>query len=138
MKYLIFILLLILLILSYYLSKKIMTLNNEYNRVVDKHTALFSMIKKKTEIPNKSIIIISADKDEEVVETLEKINTISDLNQRIIEILNYPDISMNDDILAALNDYNEEVEHWDQVKKENRRLSMMLGYIEYNKYKVEL
>ena len=131
MKYLIFILLLILLILSYYLSKKIMTLNNEYNRVVDKHTALFSMIKKKTEI-------ITADKDEEVVETLEKINTISDLNQRIIEILNYPDISMNDDILAALNDYNEEVEHWDQVKKENRRLSMMLGYIEYNKYKVEL
>lgn len=131
MKYLIFILLLILLILSYYLSKKIMTLNNEYNRVVDKHTALFSMIKKKTET-------ITADKDEEVVETLEKINTISDLNQRIIEILNYPDISMNDDILAALNDYNEEVEHWDQVKKENRRLSMMLGYIEYNKYKVEL
>ena len=131
MKYLIFILLLILLILSYYLSKKIMTLNNEYNRVVDKHTALFSMIKKKTEI-------ITADKDEEVVETLEKINTISDLNQRIIEILNYPDISMNDDILAALNDYNEEVEHWDQVKKENRRLSMMLGYIEYNKYKVKL
>ena len=131
MKYLIFILLLILLILSYYLSKKIMTLNNEYNRVVDKHTALFSMIKKKTEI-------ITADKDEEVVETLEKINTISDLNQRIIEILNYPDISMNDDILAALNDYNEEVEQWDQVKKENRRLSMMLGYIEYNKYKVEL
>ena len=131
MKYLIFILLLILLILSYYLSKKIMTLNNEYNRVVDKHTALFSMIKKKTEI-------ITADKDEEVVETLEKINTISDLNQRIIEILNYPDTSMNDDILAALNDYNEEVEHWDQVKKENRRLSMMLGYIEYNKYKVEL
>lgn len=130
MKYLIFILLLILLILSYYLSKKIMTLNNEYNRVVDKHTALFSMIKKKTET-------ITADKDEEV-ETLEKINTISDLNQRIIEILNYPDISMNDDILAALNDYNEEVEHWDQVKKENRRLSMMLGYIEYNKYKVEL
>ena len=131
MKYLIFILLLILLILSYYLSKKIMTLNNEYNRVVDKHTALFSMIKKKTET-------ITADKDEEVVETLEKINTISDLNQRIIEILNYPDISMNDDILAALNDYNEELEHWDQVKKENRRLSMMLGYIEYNKYKVEL
>lgn len=131
MKYLIFILLLILLILSYYLSKKIMTLNNEYNRVVDKHTALFSMIKKKTET-------ITADKDEEVVETLEKINTISDLNQRIIEILNYPDTSMNDDILAALNDYNEEVEHWDQVKKENRRLSMMLGYIEYNKYKVEL
>ena len=131
MKYLIFILLLILLILSYYLSKKIITLNNEYNRVVDKHTALFSMIKKKTET-------ITADKDEEVVETLEKINTISDLNQRIIEILNYPDISMNDDILAALNDYNEEVEHWDQVKKENRRLSMMLGYIEYNKYKVEL
>ena len=131
MKYLIFILLLILLILSYYLSKKIMTLNNEYNRVVDKHTALFSMIKKKTET-------ITADKDEEVVETLEKINTISDLNQRIIEILNYPDISMNDDILAALNDYNEEVGHWDQVKKENRRLSMMLGYIEYNKYKVEL
>ena len=131
MKYLIFILLLILLNLSYYLSKKIMTLNNEYNRVVDKHTALFSMIKKKTEI-------ITADKDEEVVETLEKINTISDLNQRIIEILNYPDTSMNDDILAALNDYNEEVEHWDQVKKENRRLSMMLGYIEYNKYKVEL
>lgn len=131
MKYLIFILLLILLILSYYLSKKIMTLNNEYNRVVDKHTALFSMIKKKTET-------ITADKDEEVVETLEKINTISDLNQRIIEILNYPDISMNDDILAALNDYNEEVEHWDQVKKENRRLSMMLGYIEYNKYKVKL
>lgn len=131
MKYLIFILLLILLILSYYLSKKIMTLNNEYNRVVDKHTALFSMIKKKTEI-------ITADKDEEVVETLEKINTISDLNQRIIEILNYPDTSMNDDILAALNDYNEEVEHWDQVKKENRRLSMMLGYIEYNKYKVKL
>ena len=130
MKYLIFILLLILLILSYYLSKKIMTLNNEYNRVVYKHTALFSMIKKKTET-------ITADKDEEV-ETLEKINTISDLNQRIIEILNYPDISMNDDILAALNDYNEEVEHWDQVKKENRRLSMMLGYIEYNKYKVEL
>ena len=130
MKYLIFILLLILLILSYYLSKKIMTLNNEYNRVVDKHTALFSMIKKKTET-------ITADKDEEV-ETLEKINTISDLNQRIIEILNYPDISMNDDILAALNDYNEEVEHWDQVKKENRRLSMMLGYIEYNKYKVKL
>lgn len=130
MKYLIFILLLILLILSYYLSKKIMTLNNEYNRVVDKHTALFSMIKKKTET-------ITADKDEEV-ETLEKINTISDLNQRIIEILNYPDTSMNDDILAALNDYNEEVEHWDQVKKENRRLSMMLGYIEYNKYKVEL
>ena len=131
MKYLIFILLLILLILSYYLSKKIMTLNNEYNRVVDKHTALFSMIKKKTETS-------TADKDEEVVETLEKINTISDLNQRIIEILNYPDISMNDDILAALNDYNEEVEHWDQVKKENRRLSMMLGYIEYNKYKVKL
>ena len=131
MKYLIFILLLILLILSYYLSKKIMTLNNEYNRVVDKHTALFSMIKKKTET-------ITADKDEEVVETLEKINTISDLNQRIIEILNYPDISLNDDILAALNDYNEEVEHWDQVKKENRRLSMMLGYIEYNKYKVKL
>lgn len=131
MKYLIFILLLILLILSYYLSKKIMTLNNKYNRVVDKHTALFSMIKKKTET-------ITADKDEEVVETLEKINTISDLNQRIIEILNYPDTSMNDDILAALNDYNEEVEHWDQVKKENRRLSMMLGYIEYNKYKVEL
>ena len=131
MKYLIFILLLILLILSYYLSKKIMTLNNEYNRVVDKHTALFSMIKKKTET-------ITADKDEEVVETLEKINTISDLNQRIIEILNYPDISMNDDLLAALNDYNEEVEHWDQVKKENRRLSMMLGYIEYNKYKVKL
>ncbi|MDY3091697.1 MAG: hypothetical protein SOW61_02620 [Erysipelotrichaceae bacterium] len=131
MKYLIFILLLILLILSYYLSKKIMTLNNEYNRVVDKHTALFSMIKKKTET-------ITADKDEEVVETLEKINTISDLNQRIIEILNYPDTSMNDDILAALNDYNEEVEHWDQVKKENRRLSMMLGYIEYNKYKVKL
>ena len=130
MKYLIFILLLILLILSYYLSKKIMTLNNEYNRVVDKHTALFSMIKKKTET-------ITADKDEEV-ETLEKINTISDLNQRIIEILNYPDTSMNDDILAALNDYNEEVEHWDQVKKENRRLSMMLGYIEYNKYKVKL
>ena len=130
MKYLIFILLLILLILSYYLSKKIMTLNNEYNRVVDKHTALFSMIKKKTET-------ITADKDE-VVETLEKINTISDLNQRILEILNYPDISMNDDILAALNDYNEEVEHWDQVKKENRRLSMMLGYIEYNKYKVKL
>ena len=130
MKYIIFIILLILLILSYYLSKKIMTLNNEYNRVVDKHTALFSMIKKKTET-------ITADKDEEV-ETLEKINTISDLNQRIIEILNYPDISMNDDILAALNDYNEEVEHWDQVKKENRRLSMMLGYIEYNKYKVEL
>lgn len=131
MKYLIFILLLILLILSYYLSKKIMTLNNEYNWVVDKHTALFSMIKKKTET-------ITADKDEEVVETLEKINTISDLNQRIIEILNYPDTSMNDDILAALNDYNEEVEHWDQVKKENRRLSMMLGYIEYNKYKVKL
>ena len=131
MKYLIFILLLILLILSYYLSKIIMTLNNEYNRVVDKHTALFSMIKKKTET-------ITADKDEEVVETLEKINTISDLNQRIIEILNYPDTSMNDDILAALNDYNEEVEHWDQVKKENRRLSMMLGYIEYNKYKVKL
>lgn len=131
MKYLIFILLLILLILSYYLSKKIMTLNNEYNRVVDKHTALFSMIKKKTET-------ITADKDEEVVETLEKINTISDLNQRIIEILNYPDTSMNDDILTALNDYNEEVEHWDQVKKENRRLSMMLGYIEYNKYKVKL
>ena len=131
MKYLIFILLLILLILSYYLSKKIMTLNNEYNRVVDKHTALFSMIKKKTET-------ITADKDEEVVETLEKINTISDLNQRIIEILNYHDTSMNDDILAALNDYNEEVEHWDQVKKENRRLSMMLGYIEYNKYKVKL
>lgn len=131
MKYLIFILLLILLILSYYLSKKIMTLNNEYNRVVDKHTALFSLIKKKTET-------ITADKDEEVVETLEKINTISDLNQRIIEILNYPDTSMNDDILAALNDYNEEVEHWDQVKKENRRLSMMLGYIEYNKYKVKL
>ena len=130
MKYIIFIILLILLILSYYLSKKIMTLNNEYNRVVDKHTALFSMIKKKTET-------ITADKDEEV-ETLEKINTISDLNQRIIEILNYPDISMNDDILAALNDYNEEVEHWDQVKKENRRLSMMLGYIEYNKYKVKL
>lgn len=131
MKYLIFILLLILLILSYYLSKKIMTLNNEYNRVVDKHTALFSMIKKKTET-------ITADKDEEVVETLEKINTISDLNQRIIEILNYPDTSMNDDILAALNDYNEEVEHWDQVKKEYGRLSMMLGYIEYNKYKVKL
>lgn len=131
MKYLIFILLLILLILSYYLSKKIMTLNNEYNRVVDKHTALFSLIKKKTET-------ITAEKDEEVVETLEKINTISDLNQRIIEILNYPDTSMNDDILAALNDYNEEVEHWDQVKKENRRLSMMLGYIEYNKYKVKL
>ena len=131
MKYIIFIILLILLILSYYLSKKIMTLNNEYNRVVDKHTALFSMIKKKTET-------ITADKDEEVVETLEKINTISDLNQRIIEILNYPDTSMNDDILAALNDYNEEVEHWDQVKKENRRLSMMLGYIEYNKYKVKL
>lgn len=131
MKYLIFILLLILLILSYYLSKKIMTLNNEYNRVVDKHTALFSLIKKKTET-------ITADKDEEVVETLEKINTISDLNQRIIEILNYPDTSMNDDILAALNDYNEEVEHWDQVKKEYGRLSMMLGYIEYNKYKVKL
>ena len=131
MKYLIFILLLILLILSYYLSKKIMTLNNEYNRVVDKHTALFSLIKKKTET-------ITAEKDEEVVETLEKINTISDLNQRIIEILNYPDTSMNDDILAALNDYNEEVEHWDQVKKENRRLSIMLGYIEYNKYKVKL
>ena len=131
MKYLIFILLLILLILSYYLSKKIMTLNNEYNWVVDKHTALFSMIKKKTET-------ITADKDEEVVETLEKINTISDLNQRIIEILNYPDTSMNDDILAALNDYNEEVEHWDQVKKEYGRLSMMLGYIEYNKYKVKL
>lgn len=131
MKYLIFILLLILLILSYYLSKKIMTLNNEYNRVVDKHTALFSMIKKKTET-------ITADKDEEVVETLEKINTISDLNQRIIEILNYPDTSMNDDILAALNDYNEEVEHWDQVKKEYGKLSMMLGYIEYNKYKVKL
>ena len=131
MKYIIFIILLILLILSYYLSKIIMTLNNEYNRVVDKHTALFSMIKKKTET-------ITADKDEEVVETLEKINTISDLNQRIIEILNYPDTSMNDDILAALNDYNEEVEHWDQVKKENRRLSMMLGYIEYNKYKVKL
>ena len=131
MKYIIFIILLILLILSYYLSKKIMTLNNEYNRVVDKHTALFSMIKKKTET-------ITADKDEEVVETLEKINTISDLNQRIIEILNYHDTSMNDDILAALNDYNEEVEHWDQVKKENRRLSMMLGYIEYNKYKVKL
>ena len=131
MKYLIFISLLILLILSYYLSKKIMTLNNEYNRVVDKHTALFSLIKKKTET-------ITAEKDEEVVETLEKINTISDLNQRIIEILNYPDTSMNDDILAALNDYNEEVEHWDQVKKENRRLSMMLGYIEYNKYKVKL
>lgn len=131
MKYLIFILLLILLILSYYLSKKIMTLNNEYNRVVDKHTALFSMIKKKAET-------ITADKDEEVVETLEKINTISDLNQRIIEILNYPDTSMNDDILAALNDYNEEVEHWDQVKKEYGRLSMMLGYIEYNKYKVKL
>ena len=108
-----------------------MTLNNEYNRVVDKHTALFSMIKKKTET-------ITADKDEEVVETLEKINTISDLNQRIIEILNYPDTSMNDDILAALNDYNEEVEHWDQVKKEYGRLSMMLGYIEYNKYKVKL
>lgn len=131
MKYIIFIILLILLILSYYLSKKIMTLNNEYNRVVDKHTALFSMIKKKTET-------ITADKDEEVVETLEKINTISDLNQRIIEILNYPDTSMNDDILAALNDYNEEVEHWDQVKKEYGRLSMMLGYIEYNKYKVKL
>ena len=131
MKYLIFILLLILLILSYYLSKKIMTLNNEYNRDVDKHTALFSLNKKKTET-------ITAEKDEEVVETLEKINTISDLNQRIIEILNYPDTSMNDDILAALNDYNEEVEHWDQVKKENRRLSMMLGYIEYNKYKVKL
>lgn len=131
MKYLIFILLLILLILSYYLSKKIMTLNNEYNRVVDKHTALFSMIKKKTET-------ITADKDEEVVETLEKINTISDLNQRIIEILNYPDTSMNDDILAALNDYNEEVEHWDHIKMEYERLSMMLGYIEYNKYKVKL
>ena len=40
-----------------------MTLNNEYNRVVDKHTALFSMIKKKTEIPNKSIIIISSAKE---------------------------------------------------------------------------
>lgn len=131
MKYLIFILLLILLILSYYLSKKIMTLNNEYNRVVDKHTALFSLIKKKTET-------INAKNDEEVIKTLEKINTISDLNQRIIEILNYPDTSMNDDILTALNDYNEEVEHWDQVKKENRRLSMMLGYIEYNKYKVKL
>ena len=76
-----------------------MTLNNEYNRVVDKHTALFSMIKKKTET-------ITADKDEEVVETLEKINTISDLNQRIIEILNYPDTSMND-LTTMIKRYKE-------------------------------
>ena len=130
MKYIIFIILLILLILSYYLSKKIMTLNNEYNRVVDKHTALFSLIKKKSDT-------ITSKNDEEVTKELERINNISDLNQRIIEILNYPDTSMNDDILAALNDYNEEVEHWDQVKKEYGRLSMMLGYIEYNKYRVE-
>ena len=107
-----------------------MTLNNEYNRVVDKHTALFSMIKKKTET-------ITADKDEEVVETLEKINTISDLNQRIIEILNYTDSYMNDEILNALDEYNEEADHWNHIKMEYGRLSMMLGYIEYNKYRVE-
>ena len=129
MKYIIFIILLILLILSYYLSKKIMTLNNEYNRVVDKHTALFGLIKKKSDN-------ITSKNDEDVTKELERINNISDLNQRIIEILNYPDSYMNDEILNALNEYNEEADHWNHIKMEYGRLSMMLGYIEYNKYRV--
>lgn len=131
MKYIIFIILLILLIITYYLSKKIMSLNNIYNRVVDKHTALFSLIKKKTEA------VIQNNDDEKVIQELNRINSITDLEKRITQILDYPDEYLNDEIIIALEAYNEEVERWESIQNKDKRLSKMLGYIKYNEYRVK-
>lgn len=131
MKYIIFIILLILLIITYYLSKKIMSLNNIYNRVVDKHTALFSLIKKKTEA------VIQNNDDEKVIQELNRINMIADLEKRITQILDYPDEYLNDEIIIALEAYNEEVERWESIQNKDKRLSKMLGYIKYNGYRVK-
>lgn len=130
----VYFILLILVLFTYILSKKILLIAQAYNILEDKHTKLFMALKKREDY------LLETYKDDlELIGYYSDIHHNSNLSQRINEELELDSIDDEFDELTnearnLLKDYNDECDNFDSIKKQYPLLYKLQNYIDYTKY----